>query len=102
VRFDDEVRAHVFMSHSTVHFPRHDAVVPGFVGTLGNPVSQQVARYHVDEVWHANASKNDAIMQSDPPEEALEAERRRLQDLLDEFTLEAEATAGAVDSLRDR
>jgi hypothetical protein len=41
-------------------------------------------------------------MQSDPPEEALEAERRRLQDLLDEFTLEAEATAGAVDSLRDR
>jgi lysophospholipid acyltransferase (LPLAT)-like uncharacterized protein len=32
----------------------------------------------------------------------LEAERRRLQDLLDELTLEAESAAGTVDALRDR
>ncbi|MEE8522405.1 MAG: lysophospholipid acyltransferase family protein [Thermoanaerobaculia bacterium] len=38
----------------------------------------------------------------DLPADELEAERRRLQALLDGLTLEAEAAAGAVDSLRDR
>ncbi len=42
------------------------------------------------------------VVARDLSAESLEAERRRLQDLLDELTLRAEAAAGAVDTLRDR